>query len=208
LFVLLRRTYTRPSGQFERTLTSAAYEAPAASESPAAGLTPPWQPVVQFAVKIGCTVPAKLTGEQPTHEPATHVCPALHARPHIPQLLALVLVSTHAPEQSICPAGHVVVHAPITHDCPALHARPHIPQLLALVLVSTHAPEQSTCPAGQVDEHAPITQDWPAAHARPQPPQLLASVCVFTLRTNASFGLFRFAWGELAQACPWSRVRG
>jgi hypothetical protein len=29
-----------------------------------------------------------------------------HAIPHAPQLLASVFVSTHAPPQRICPAGH------------------------------------------------------------------------------------------------------
>ncbi len=53
------------------------------------------------------------------HAPATHaaVPPATaHARPHVPQLDALVCVSTHAPVQHVCPEGQgLVASHPGTH---------------------------------------------------------------------------------------------
>jgi hypothetical protein len=38
------------------------------------------------------------------HAPATHVCPPMQRRPHIPQLLLSVCVSTHAGSQKVCPS--------------------------------------------------------------------------------------------------------
>jgi hypothetical protein len=47
-----------------------------------------------------------LPAAQPLHAPATHMVPPVHARPHVPQLVALVDVSTHAPLQLVVPGAH------------------------------------------------------------------------------------------------------
>ncbi len=69
--------------------------------------------------------------------------PALHARPHIPQFVVLVAVSTHPP-QSVCPVGQVIEarHVPDAHVCPAAHTVVHVPQCVGSASSDTHAPEQ------------------------------------------------------------------
>jgi hypothetical protein len=57
----------------------------------------------------------------------THVVPALHAFPHVPQLLS----------SSSVPLGHAQV--PLMHCSPWLHATPHLPQLVLSLAVLTQA---------------------------------------------------------------------
>ena len=94
------------------------------------------------------------------HAPALQTCPAAQALPQAPQLVALVPTSTHVPEQSICPAGHITAgrHAPIAQVCPIGQAIPQAPQLLLSVCVLTHVPEQSVWPPVHITtlRHAPI----------------------------------------------------
>jgi hypothetical protein len=95
------------------------------------------------------------------------------------------MVLTHAPEQLVVPAPHVVVHAPEAHTWPAVHAAVQRPQLRLSVLVFTSHPlagllSQLAKPVAQVPRaHVPLLQVAPALAKRqtmPQPPQLLASV--------------------------------
>jgi hypothetical protein len=83
------------------------------------------------------------------HVPLLQLAPAAHARPHIPQLVALVLrlVSqplAALPSQSPKPALQLSPHAPAAHVAvalaPAAHILPHIPQFAALVRRSISQP--------------------------------------------------------------------
>jgi hypothetical protein len=68
-----------------------------------------------------------------------------------PQCVLLVIVSTHAFEQSIWPAAEQP-HEPPLQTEPAGQTLPHAPQLSALVIVSTQAPPvHCVSPAPQVD---------------------------------------------------------
>jgi hypothetical protein len=91
-------------------------------------------------------------------------CPAAHATPHAPQLVALVCRSTHDPAQSVSVVAHAR-HAPPTHAEPALQTVPHAPQFAASTLVFTHSAPQRVVPEGHGPVHAPLTQLCPAAHA-------------------------------------------
>ncbi len=66
------------------------------------------------------------------------------AVPQAPQCAALVAVSTQAPLQRVCPAGHT--HMPIEHVVPPVQALPQAPQLVASEPVSTHALPQAVRP--------------------------------------------------------------
>jgi len=112
--------------------------------------------------------------------PALHVCPLLQAVPHAPQLSALLVRSTHAPEQAVSMVGavaHVAAHAPSEHTCPAAQAVPQLPQFAGSEFVSTQPmlPAHETRPAVQVQ--APDWQVWLRVHACPHMPQLALSLC-------------------------------
>src|SRR5450432_1757198 len=110
----------------------------------------------------------------PLQVPPPHVCPVVHALPHVPQLAVLVIKSTHAPEQLVCPPPQA--QAPLAQLCPAVHALAHMPQLAVLVIKSTHAPEHAVVLPLHVAAHAPDEQTRPAVQALPQPPQFIGSV--------------------------------
>jgi hypothetical protein len=57
--------------------------------------------------------------------PFVHTPPPGHALVHEPQCRALLPVSTQAPEQFVCPAGHWDVHWPLAQTWPDWHVRPH-----------------------------------------------------------------------------------
>jgi len=124
---------------------------------------------------------------------AAHVAVALgapgHTRPHIPQFVMLVLVSTHTPPQTIDGLTQVGVHTPPVQTDPAAHARPHAVQFAALVFRFTSQPlaampSQSPYPVLQLAiAHAPAAQPavaWLNAHARPHALQLATLVRVST----------------------------
>ena len=79
----------------------------------------------------------------------------MHAWPHVPQLLASVLVSRHVPEQLVSPVPHDTTHAPAEHTCPDGHACAQEPQLALSVLVSRQTPEQLVSPVLHDTTHAP-----------------------------------------------------
>jgi hypothetical protein len=57
-----------------------------------------------------------------------HGVPAAQALPHAPQLVVLVITSTHVPLHAVCPLGQATTHLPATQDCPGMHAAPQAPQ--------------------------------------------------------------------------------
>jgi hypothetical protein len=77
------------------------------------------------------------------HAPAVHVAVAGHVLPHAPQFVALVVVSTQRPPQSMRPAGHAE-QTPAVQVPVAAHMLPHAPQLLMSVCVLTQAPPHTT----------------------------------------------------------------
>ena len=106
----------------------------------------------------------------PMQRPFWQVSPPRHTLPQDPQLAESVVVSTHAPLQSVWPAGQS--HVPLVHE-PLAHAWPHAPQLFGSVVVSTHAPLQSVCPIGQ--EQMPSSHHCGSGHTLPHEPQFLRS---------------------------------
>jgi hypothetical protein len=95
------------------------------------------------------------------HMPAVHVCPAEQARPHMPQLPALVLVSTHTPPQQLwVPAQEAVMpqrHAPLTQVSPGSHAGEQLPPPVSMgtgpvsrATPVSRAPPPSTEPVSSV----------------------------------------------------------
>ncbi len=109
-----------------------------------------------------------------------------HALPHIPQCEALELVSTHALEQSVVPAGHPDTHRPIAASqsgAAPLHATPHAPQFAAvpsgtsqpLSAIRSQSPKPATHP---LTVQAPREQAATAAASEqslPHEPQWLGS---------------------------------
>lgn len=91
----------------------------------------------------------------------------LHAWPHMPQLVALPVVSTSqpfaaAPSQSAVPVGHMpAAQTPALQTAPGpMHACPQPPHALPLVDVSASqpfaaSPSQSANPVSQVDTQRP-----------------------------------------------------
>jgi hypothetical protein len=108
-----------------------------------------------------------------THAPLTHW--PLQAWLQPPQWAVLVIVSTHAFEQSIWPAVEQP-HTPALQTDPAGHALPQAPQLSALLIVSTQAPPVHwVSPPAQLAWHELPLHTCPDAHLLPQVPQLFAS---------------------------------
>ena len=96
------------------------------------------------------------------HELLTHCAVALaipveHALPQVPQSLALLVVSTQAPLQSVgVPDGQPETHFEFVHTgVPPLHAcpEPQPPQLFASFVKFAQAPLQSVVPLLQVKPH-------------------------------------------------------
>jgi hypothetical protein len=123
------------------------------------------------------------------HAPPVHplAVSLSHARPQAPQLLTLLLVFVHTPEQ---------------HDSAPEQVRPHAPQLATVSSRAQRPPQQKSAavqgapPQRQVPIthvspgrqegmqvaalQVPDTQLSPAAHRRPQVPQLLTLLLVST----------------------------
>ncbi len=89
------------------------------------------------------------------HVPAMQVSPVEQRRPHAPQCVVLVCVSTQPPEQHADAPVHAAVvpqrHMPIAHaSAAAPQSRPHIPHSVRDMLRSMHAPSQQVRPAPHV----------------------------------------------------------
>jgi hypothetical protein len=95
--------------------------------------------------------------------PPTHLPPSEQAVPHAPQWSASVAVSTHAPSQTVAPAGHDPQTSPAPQASPASH--PPSQQ------GSASAPQETQLPTEQVRPEAaqavPLVQQ-----ACPSPPQV------------------------------------
>ena len=133
------------------------------------------------------------------HAPPTHICPAGQRKPHEPQFVMLLVVSTHMLLQlpnpfaqqrllSQIPLVHTTPQAPqlpVSDDVseqtppqqvsPLGQTLPHAPQLLGSLVGSIQRPLQAVPPFGQ-GAHAPLLQRKPAGHLLPQAPQLLLLV--------------------------------
>lgn len=95
--------------------------------------------------------------------------------PQPPQFARSLVVSTHAPLQSVVPAGQV--HAPATHVVPPVQASPQPPQFWLSVLGSTQEAPHFVRLASQVDVQLPALQTWPGLHATAaQAPQCWGSL--------------------------------
>jgi hypothetical protein len=123
------------------------------------------------------------TAIPPGHEqvPPLHVPPLGHAVAHVPQWLAVLERSTHAPLQLVVPAGQLDRHWLPAHTPPAGHALPHAPQLFGSVIMSTQTPPQRVSPPAHAAVwQTPLEQVWPDAHCLPQAPQFVGSLDVLT----------------------------
>jgi hypothetical protein len=110
--------------------------------------------------------------------PFMHTPPGPHWIPHLPQLNAFELRSTHALLQLVRPLSHETVHIESEHTWPGMHAVVQEPQCVGSLVVSVQTPLQRCWPGPQL--HAPETQVVPPRHTMPQPPQLIGSVLVST----------------------------
>jgi hypothetical protein len=112
-----------------------------------------------------------------------------HRVPQLPQLFALLVMSTHAPEHSV----GVVPEQPDTHvpaeqagvPASALHACPQDPQLFLSVCSSTQAPPHGVKPELQAKpqvppEHVAVAFATVVVHRLPHRPQFCVLVCSST----------------------------
>jgi len=135
----------------------------------------------------------------PEHEACACVTIVVHAFPHTPQLLALLVVSTHVEPQSVgVPAGHPETHPyvpPVAEHTgvPPVHAVLQPPHVAAcersVSQPSAGWPLQSAHPGAHAEAanaHAPAPHDVaPLTCGRPlqlvpQAPQLPVSLCSST----------------------------
>ena len=124
--------------------------------------------------------------------PATHAGAPLvtdaQTVPQVPQLVALVCVSTQVPEHDVSPVEQGGAQVPLTQTRPEAQVRPQAPQFEASVVSETQAAPHTVCPAGQLTQ-LPLVQSCVEVHARPQAPQLVALVLVFTSQPSAAVRL-------------------
>jgi hypothetical protein len=137
------------------------------------------------------------------HVPAVHSSVGGQAFAHAPQLASSVLVSTHAPPQSVVPAGQFVVQAPFEHTWLAPQVLPHVPQFFGSLVRSLHVPGvHSLVPVSHV--HLPPKQLARASvHAVLQLPQWLRSVLGSTQPWKSSATTHRSSPLGHAQAAIW-----
>jgi hypothetical protein len=158
------------------TVPLVAGQDPGPSAGQPGSVTLPWQ-----------HVDGELHGLMGVHTPLLHVVRSGHTLPHLPQLLASLVVFLQAPLQQVVPAAHL---------------RPQEPQLFESVVVLVHTvplpaghelgptagqPGSVTLPWQHVDGElhglmgvqTPLAHVLPAGHTLPHLPQLLASLVVF-----------------------------
>ena len=119
-----------------------------------------------------------IVGAVHTHSPATQTAPPLHARPHPPQLVLSVCVSTQLPAHAVVVAGQLAIHSDAPHTSPVAHIVMHAPQLSGSSVRSKQTPAQSVVPF--VHSHMPAWHSLPPAQVMPQPPQFASSLSVLT----------------------------
>ena len=77
----------------------------------------------------------------------------MHVTPQPPQLVPSLVMSTHAPAQSVSPVAQPVAeHAPEEHTWPAAHAVAQAPQCIGSDASDVHAPAQSVVPGEHTHE--------------------------------------------------------
>jgi len=137
-------------------------------------------------------------GVHAVHAPARQA--VLHVLPQVPQLLALVIVSTHAPLQLVVELMHeklhpVAVHVGVAFVSVVLQTVPQDKQLFGSVDRVAQVPLQFVCPDPQ---QTPFEQICPDAQAWPQLPQLAVSLeSVTHLALHAAWPV-----GQLRQPVP------
>jgi hypothetical protein len=107
----------------------------------------------------------------------TQIWPDAHAWPQLPQLVELLVVSTHVlgDPQSFWPTTGQLQLPPL-QVAPAGHWLPQEPQLRASFVRATHAPpEQSVSPNGQTLTQMPVLQVCDPEQVIVQLPQWLLS---------------------------------
>src|SRR5687767_11491398 len=92
------------------------------------------------------------------HIPLSQPCVVVHARPHLPQLLWLTSVLTHAPKQNVESGVQAGTHAPFVHVSPEPQTVPQPPQFFSSESGSMHAPSHSDCPIAHCNAHVPLLQ--------------------------------------------------
>jgi hypothetical protein len=142
--------------------------------------------VHMLLTQAACPFGSDVVQATPPSVPAPPSAPA-----HPPQLVVVLVVSTHAPLQTtwlpVQPETHAYVSPVLGIEqtgVPPSQLIPHDPQLSAVVSV-TQAPSHKVYPVPHPKEHTPTAQVaiWFAPlvlHARPHPLQLFGSVAVST----------------------------
>ena len=191
------------AGHVARPRAQVVPHAPPEHTWPAAHVVPQ---VPQFALSVRASTSQPFDGSpsqsaKPVRHAAIPQRPPLHAavafgsthaRPHAPQLAALVSRSVSQPfgampsQSPVFASQCTMVHAPPTHPsvdtCGSAQTVPQAPQFVGSMEVRvqnavTPVPHVAR-PAPQVVPHAPAEHTWPAEHAMPQLPQLVLSVRV------------------------------
>lgn len=187
--------------QVETTLTSSAWAAPLTRLRLAAGRLPLWQLLVQPALKMGCTWPAKLTvGPQPWQVPPRHISPEAQSLPQPPQLRGSVPVFTQLPPHRVVPLAQLDTQLPLLHELPAAQARPQPPQLAGSLAVFTQDVPQLVIPLEQ--PQLPLLQALPAGQVLPQPPQFRGSLAVLVQTPPHDVVPAAQVQAPPTQACP------
>src|SRR5262249_27601448 len=113
------------------------------------------------------------------HWPAMQASAPVHAMPHMPQFIALLIGSIQLWPHLIRAAPHSFAHCPAEHtSCMASHALPHAPQLLGSLIISTQLSPHWGEPPLHERTQLPLLQDSPDLHTLPHAPQLLGSSAV------------------------------
>jgi hypothetical protein len=111
---------------------------------------------------------------------------ALHTCPHLPQLVGLVVRSTHAPSHAVSFSPQDMPQTPFEQTRGAAHVFSQAPQWAVSDVKSTQVPLQFVNPGAQVEPHMPAahvaTAFGGAVHALLQAPQFFKSseVCTQT----------------------------
>jgi hypothetical protein len=118
--------------------------------------------------------------------PFTQVPPEPQMWPHVPQLLASVLVFVQEVPHMVAPVPQP--HTPFVHVAPVAQTLPHIPQLFGSFVVLTHAAPQTVSVPGHVQ--ALVVQVAPVAQAVVQVPHAAGSL----VRSRQPSAAPQFVW--------------
>jgi hypothetical protein len=156
-------------------------------------------------VQMPGAVPHKVAGATHTasHMPAIQLVPAAHAWPHVPQLLVLLVVSTHAVPQSVVFGG-----AAVAHDMPQFMPS-HVAEPPPVGIAH---PVHDTVPQEPVEEllqtpplQVSVPPEGAAGHGLAQPPQL-ARLLVVSTHTPLQFVCAGGPAGQAVMQVPLGHV--